>query len=71
MSQIVAAIYENGVLKPLHKLNIPEQQRVELFILIDDLPPSLMAQAAQQAGSYYFLQNPAEDIYTAEDGEEI
>jgi predicted DNA-binding antitoxin AbrB/MazE fold protein len=71
MPQTIQAIYENGVLRPLQKLDIPERQRLEILILEDDLAPSLIAQAAEQAGSYDFLHHPDEDIYTMEDGEEI
>jgi len=67
----IPAIYENGVFKPLHKLDLTEQQRVEILILEDDLAASLIAQAAQQSGSYDFLHHPDEDIYTIEDGEGI
>ncbi len=67
----IQAIYENGVLRPLQKLNIPECQRVEIIILEDDLPLSLIAQTAQQAGSYDFLQHPEQDTYTIEDGEAV
>jgi predicted DNA-binding antitoxin AbrB/MazE fold protein len=71
MPRTIQAIYENGVLRPLRKLNIPEHQRLEVFILEDDLPPSLIARAAEQGGSYDFLHHPDEDIYTMDDGEEI
>ncbi len=67
----IQAIYENGVLKPLQKLDIPERQRVEIIILADDLPSSLIAEIAEQSGSYTFLSHPSEDIYTIEDGEGI
>ncbi|MDV3103356.1 antitoxin family protein [Thermococcus waiotapuensis] len=30
---VVEAIYENGVFKPLKKLNLPEKRRVKLIIL--------------------------------------
>lgn len=69
MPQMIQAIYENGVLKPLSRLDLPEQQRVEVLILEDDLPPSLIAEVADKAGSYNFLSRSGEDIYTAEDGE--
>lgn len=69
MPRTFQAIYENGVLKPLHKLDLPEQQTVEVLILDDDLSPSLIAAVAQKAGSYDFLSRSGEDIYTAEDGE--
>ncbi len=71
MLSTIPAIYENGVFKPLHKLDLTEQQRVEILILEDALAASLIAQAAQQSGSYDFLHHPDEDIYTLEDGEGI
>jgi len=71
MSPRIQAIYENGVLKPLQKLALPEQQRVEIFVLADDIPSSLIARIAEQAGSYKFLDHPGEDIYTAQDGKAV
>lgn len=71
MPRRIQAIYENGVFKPLHKLDLPEQQRVGILVLEDDLPPSLIAEVAQKAGSYNFLNHSDEDIYTIEDGEGI
>ena len=69
MPRTIQAVYENGVLKPLRKLDLPDQQTVEILILEDDLSSSLIAQAAHKAGSYDFLSRPSEDLYTAEDGE--
>jgi predicted DNA-binding antitoxin AbrB/MazE fold protein len=69
MPRTIRAIYEDGVLKPLRKLDLSEQQAVEILILEDDLPPSRIAEVAGKAGSYNFLDHSAEDIYTAEDGE--
>ena len=72
MPRTIQAIYENGVLKPLSKLDLPEQQRVDILILEeDDLPPSLIAEVAGKAGSYNFLGRSGEDIYTTEDGEGV
>ena len=36
MSQIIDAIYEEGVLKPLEPLNLKERAKVHLQILIED-----------------------------------
>jgi predicted DNA-binding antitoxin AbrB/MazE fold protein len=44
MGQAVQAIYENGVLRPLQKLNLGEHQQVQLIIDTD-------AVAGQQEGS--------------------
>ena len=71
MPQMVHAIYENGVLKPLGKLDIPEHRKLEILILEDDLPSSLISQVAEQGGSYDFLNHSAEDIYTTDDGEAV
>jgi predicted DNA-binding antitoxin AbrB/MazE fold protein len=69
MPRTIQAIYEDGVLKPLRKLDLSEQQAVEILILEDDLPASRIAEVAAKAGSYDFLIRSGEDIYTAEDGE--
>ena len=36
MSKVVNAIYENGVLKPLQKIDLKEHEQVELKILSSD-----------------------------------
>lgn len=71
MPRTIQVIYENGVLKPLGKLDLPEKQKVEILILEDDLPASIVAEVAQRSGSYNFLSSTGEDIYTIEDGERI
>jgi predicted DNA-binding antitoxin AbrB/MazE fold protein len=71
MAQTIRVVYENGVLKPLRKVDIPEHQTLEIIILDDDLPLPIIAQVAEQGGSYNFLRHAAEDIYTVDDGEEI
>jgi len=41
MSESVTAIYENGVLRPLRKLNLRERQTVEVYITTsEDTSPS-------------------------------
>jgi len=71
MPQTIHAIYENGVLRPLGKVRIPEHRTLEILILDDNLPLSLIARAAEQGGSYDFLHRAAEDIYTTDDGEAV
>lgn len=71
MSQAIQVIYENGVLKPVGKVDIPEHRTLEILILEDDFPLSLIGQVAEQGGSYDFLRHAAEDIYTADDGEAV
>lgn len=41
MPQAIQAIYENGVLRPLQKLDIPDHQRLGILVLEDELPPLL------------------------------
>jgi predicted DNA-binding antitoxin AbrB/MazE fold protein len=71
MRRTVHVIYENGVLKPVEKVDIPEHRTFEILILDDELPLSLIARVAEQGGSYDFLKHAAEDIYTADDGEAV
>ena len=71
MARTIRVVYENGVLKPLRKVNIPEHRTLEILILDDDLPLSLIAQVAEQGGSYDFLRHAAEGIYTTDDGEAV
>ena len=71
MPQTIQVIYENGVLKPVSKVDIPEHRTLEILIFEDDLPLSLMSRVAEQGGSYDFLRHAAEDIYSADDGEAV
>ena len=75
---VTQAVYENGVFKPLQKMTLEPQREVYLVIVIteegekrDDLPLSALAESAMQGGSFDFLLDEAEDIYTLEDGEPI
>ncbi len=36
MAEIVEAVYENGVLRPLRKLDLKEGQRVRIRIIVKD-----------------------------------
>jgi len=71
MPQSIEVIYENGVLKPVGKVNIPEHRTLKILIIEDDLPLSLISRVAEQGGSYDFLHHAAEDIYTVHDGEPV
>ena len=35
MSELVPAIYKNGVFKPLQNINLPDHQRVKLEIILE------------------------------------
>jgi len=67
----VQAIYEDGVLKPLKRLDIPEHHALEILILEDDVPLAVVGRVAEQGGSYDFLHHPDEDVYTIDDGEAV
>ena len=71
MRQAIQVIYENGVLKPVDEVDIPEHRTLEILILEDDLPLFFIGRVAEQGGSYDFLRHAAEDIYTADDGEAV
>lgn len=71
MVKTIQAIYENGFLRPLEKLNIPEHTKIKIIIPEDDIPSALIAKVADQSGSYNFLKDSNEDIYTMNDGEEV
>lgn len=57
--QTIEAIYEQGVLRPLQKLELPEHTQVALAILSSD---DLLLAAQQQAAARHW-DNPALDIY--------
>ncbi|MBI3950072.1 MAG: antitoxin family protein [Acidobacteria bacterium] len=67
----VEAIYQNGVLKPVEALNLAEHARVKLVLLLveEDIPTVALHELAAQSGSFEFLADPREDVYSLEDGE--
>ena len=65
----IQAIYEKGVLKPLHKLRLSEHKKVTIEILeTEDVPARLLSEAAGKSKSFAFLKGKKEDIYTPHDG---
>jgi len=71
MKHAIDAIYENGHLIPLEKLDLPEHMRVHIAILDDELSSLDMAKLAEIGGAFDFLDNPEDDIYNLDDGEKI
>ena len=71
MVKTIQAIYENGFLRPLEKLDLPEHAKIKIIIPGDDIPSLLITKVAEQSGSYDFLADSGEDIYTVNDGEEV
>ncbi|CAI1492909.1 conserved protein of unknown function [Thermococcus nautili] len=48
--EVVEAVYENGVLKPLKKLNLPEHARVRIVITpdIDEILDSMLIRKVEK-----------------------
>jgi predicted DNA-binding antitoxin AbrB/MazE fold protein len=71
MVRAIEAIYENGCLRLLQKLHLPEHMRLHIAILTDDIGSMDMAKLAEQGGAFDFLNNPEDDIYNLDDGEKV
>jgi predicted DNA-binding antitoxin AbrB/MazE fold protein len=78
MFQVIDAIYEHAMFRPLVDVHLPERQRVKIAIVseewvtsIDDLPAWALAALAEQSPSFTFLADPREDIYSLDDGEPV
>ena len=70
--QAIEAVFEDGVFRPLVEVTLPEHQRVSIVVAAqDDLPAGLLARAAELGGSFVFLADPTEDLYSDDDGEAI
>lgn len=64
----IEAVFEQGHLKPLEPLPLTEHQHVWLAILPEEPTAAQVAQLAAQSPSFQFLAEPAEDLYSREDG---
>jgi len=71
VKRTIDAIYENGHLVPLEKLDLPEHMRVHIAILNEELSSIDMARLAQEGGAFDFLDNPEDDIYNLDDGKKV
>ena len=71
MARTIRAVYDHGVLRPLERVKLPEKGEVTVVILDDDVPSDAIAQLAASGGSFDFLADPTEDVYTREDGEPV
>jgi len=69
----IEAIFEHGHLKPLERLPLVEHQHVWVTIQArpDDLPALGIASLGAGNPAFDFLADPAEDVYTLEDGEPL
>ena len=73
MTKLIPAVFENGRLKLLQSLSLPEHQKVLVAVAItnDEIPSLLLSKIAEGSPTYQFLNTPQEDIYSLSDGEEV
>ncbi len=78
MLQVIDAVYEQGMFKPLGDVRLSERQRVKLVFVpdegadsADDLPVLALAMLAERSPSFAFLADPRQDIYSIQDGEPV
>lgn len=64
--KLVAALEKRSIVSV-----VEEFLQKELRKKLSDLPTEALQQLAARGGSFDFLNNPAEDIYTEDDGEPI
>jgi predicted DNA-binding antitoxin AbrB/MazE fold protein len=71
MTPLIPATYEHGIFKPLKPVRLPEHLRVILVVTPtnDEVPTLLLDRLAEESGSFTFLSDPREDLYTPADGE--
>lgn len=70
--QVLDAIFEDGVFKPLAHVPLPDHQRVSIVVTVpDDIPTDALASTALRGGALDFLSDHREDLYTADDGEPV
>ena len=66
------AIFRDGNLKLLDPIDLPENTRVTVALLdSDDLSADAIGELAREDGSFDFLNDPREDIYSESDGEAV
>lgn len=68
MPKLVDAVFENGAFRPLS--NIPAHEHERFKIIYYPSEEFDFLKMAQDGGSFDFLKDKDEDIYTASDGEE-
>ena len=72
MPKTIEAIYEDGVIKPLGKIFAEEHEKLKIiYSHLDEESPIHLLKVAEKGESFDFLKEKEEDIYTANDGEDI
>src|SRR3954454_14654022 len=70
--QTIRAIFQDGNLKPLDPLDLPENTRLTVALLdSDDVSADAIAKLARADRAFEFLNDPREDIYIESDGEAV
>jgi len=68
----IRTIFQNGNLKPLEPIDLPENTPVTVALLdSDDLSADAIAAVARNDAVFGFLGDPREDIYSESDGEAV
>ena len=67
----IEAVFEDGHLKPLQWLPLPEHQHVWVMILSAEPSAHDLARLATTSPSFQFLANSAEDVYSSADGRPV
>ena len=72
MRKHIEAVYEDGVFKPLGKINVKEHGKFRItYSPLEEDSFLYLLQVAEEGESFDFLQNKGEDIYSLNDGEEF
>ncbi len=72
MRKHIDAVYEDGVFKPLGKVNVKEHEKFKItYSPLEEDSSLLFLQVAEEGESFDFLQDKGEDIYSLNDGEEF
>lgn len=69
MPKVIDAVFEKGAFKPLKKVPAKEHERFKLIYY--PMEEFHFLKVAEEGGSFDFLKEEAEDIYSSKDGEEI
>ena len=67
----IEVVFEQGHLLPLQPLPLAEHQHVWVTILAQEPTTQQLAHLAAESPSFFFLDDPAEDLYSVEDGEPV
>ena len=63
MSQIIHAIFENGIFRPTDKVHLPEHMEVDISIQ-DNSETEGIARVAEGGRAFDYLSDSGEDIYS-------